>query len=231
MKKVFVIITAILLAANTFAQTAAESNKNKVGLDFYLLPMLFGEYGGQLSFAAGDHLGVGLQMVYYNPSMGLTGVIVKSQLGPGDVLDMNVSAILPGVSLTYYSKPRLKGFYVGGLVRYKRAKGDVLLKDKFTGGTAYKGIVEADIAVNSININLVSGYRFAFDNGFSLTLGLALGGQINLKDDTRYTIIESYEESDGITVKDDLQEGVEQQMRSFINPITFQAIIGLGFTF
>ncbi len=227
MKKIYIIVTAILLTASTFAQT----NKKKVGIDVYLLPMLFGEYGGQLSIGIGNHSALGLQMIYYNPSFGITGAIYKSDLGPGDELDINVSALLPGISYAYYSKSRMKGFYIGTLIRYKRLKGEVLLKDKYTGGTAYKGIVEADIAVNSINFNLITGYRFVFDNNFSLCLGIAVGGQKNLKNFTRYNILEAYDESDGEEVRNDLIEGVEQQTKSFVKAVTFQAIIGIGVTF
>ncbi len=91
-------------------------------------------------------------------------------------------------------------------------------------------MVESRIAINSINANYVSGYRFVFNNGFVLRLGVALGYQNALKNEVTYKIIEEYD-GEGSEVVNDLKENIDQYTKSYTKPITFQIEIGLGFNF
>lgn len=189
--------------------------------------MFLGEYGMQMDI--GDTKAFGLHFTYYNPNLGLNGVLIRSQLGSGDELELNTHGILPGISYTYYPNGNLKGFYYGGLLRYKMAFGDVLFKDKYSGGKAYKGIVESDINIHTINLNGMVGYRWVFDNNFSVRLGAALGFQNAFINDITYTIIDQYD-GEGDEVVDDLAEALEQNLKSFTRPLTFQLMIAIGFT-
>lgn len=223
MKKIVLILFAsVLLSCAIRAQ-----NDSKLGIDIYPIPMLLGEYGFQLNLPPG----IGAHFTYYNPALGLTGILINSQLGEGDELDLNVNSYIPGVSYTHYSKSGFEGFYVGGKVMYKTASGTVLLKDKYTGGSAYKAIVEADINLNTLNVSVVSGYRFVFDSNFAIRLGAALGYQNCFTNDVIYEIIEEYEDGSGDEVIDDMKTDVETYTKSFTKSITFQVEIGLGFNF
>ncbi|MDA3952730.1 MAG: hypothetical protein PF485_03720 [Bacteroidales bacterium] len=215
----------LLLSVSLILSSGIKAQKS-VGIDIYPIPMLFGEFGFQVNLPAG----IGAHLSYYNPSVGLTGVLIQSQLGDGDELNLNVHSVMPGISYTYYSKGNIEGFYVGGKFLFKTVSGDVLLKDKYTGGTAYKGIVESEISINSINVGCIAGYRFVFDNNFTIRLGAALGYQNALKNEVTYRIIEQYDD-EGWEVVDDLREDLEMNTESFTKPVTFQIEIGLGFNF
>jgi hypothetical protein len=67
-----------------------------------------GEYGAQLDI--GDKKALGFHLTYYNPNLGLTGVLIRSQLGNGDELELNTHGILPGVSYTNTPKEVWKDF-------------------------------------------------------------------------------------------------------------------------
>lgn len=213
-----------LLSKNTHAQ-----ENNKFALDFYPIPLLLGELSVEGNIPMGK-TALGIQATYYNPSLLLSGVLIRSQLGPGDELNMNVHSVIPGFSFCFYSKGGAKGFYTGGSFLYKIALGDVLYKDKYTGGRAYKGIVESDLDIMSFDIGARAGYRFVFNNGFSIRLGARLGYQTVLKNNVTYTIIEDYDD-EGDEVIEDLDEAIERYTKKFTQPITFQVDIGLGLTF
>lgn len=221
------LIFSFLVALCTNSMHAQENNK--FALDFYPIPLLLGELSVEGNIPMGK-TALGINATYYNPSLLLSGLLIRSQLGPGDELDMNVHSAIPGLSFCYYSKGGAKGFYAGGSFLYKLAMGDILYKDKYTGGRAYKGIVESELDIKSFDIGARSGYRFVFNNGFSIRLGARIGYQTVLKNDISYNIIEDYDD-EGDEVIEDLEEAIERYTKKFTQPVTFQVDIGLGITF
>lgn len=226
MKKTSLILSFLLVL---FCKNMHAQESNKFALDFYPIPLLLGELSIEGNIPMGK-TALGIQATYYNPNLLLSGVLIRSQLGPDDELDMNVHSAIPGLSFCYYSKGGAKGFYAGGSFLYKLAMGDVLYKDKYTGGTAYKGIVESELDIMSFDIGARSGYRFVFNNGFSIRLGARIGYQTVIKNMVTYNIIEDYDD-EGDEVIDDLEEAIERYTKKFTQPITFQVEIGLGLTF
>ena len=225
MKKIYYILLVILISQGSIS---AQDNVRKTALDFYPLPMLMGEFGAELDFATSNNTALGIQFAYFNPTFGLSGVIINSKLDDGDKLEINVHAFLPGITYTYYTKPEMEGFYIGGLVRYKHASGTALYEDN---NGSVRGQAKTDMSISTINPNVIGGYRWVFDNNFSIRLGAAVGGQINIVDDITYSTVWEENEGDGKKIEEDLQKGLEIQLRSFVKPVTFQLVAGLGFTF
>ena len=229
MKKIYsLLLLLIIFNSSIFAQ----ENNRKTSIELYPLPILLGEIGVEAGFALGTNLGMGVQFIYYNPSIGLTNLIIRSQLGKNDELTMKVNAILPALSFAYYSKPEMAGFYVGGLFRFKRASGTVTYSDN-SASDPFDNVakVQATLAINSINPNIITGYRFVFDNNFSLRLGIAMGGQKTLKNEVSYLILEQDSQDDGNDAVNDMRADIPTYTKSFTKSFTFQLMIGLGFTF
>lgn len=217
-----------LVATISIALLCNASNAQKsTGVDFYILPMILGEFGAQID--VGNEKALGYHFTYYNPNLGLSKVLLESQLGSGDELELNAHGIIPGFSYTKYPNGDLDGFYYGGLLRYKMALGSVTYKDKYSGGSAYRGVVKADINIHSINLNGMIGYRWVFENNFSLRLGGAIGFQVPYINEVTYTILEEYD-YEGYEVVEDLEEALEKGLKGFTKPVTFQLMIGIGFT-
>lgn len=219
----------ISVATITLTLICATTNAQKRGTDFYVLPMIWGEYGVQMDFENENNGAFGLHLTYFNPACGITGIIIQSQVSESDELTLNAHGIIPGLSYTHYTKKGLTGLYYGGLLRYKMALGNITLEETTSGGR-YQGMVETDLNIHAVNMSFIIGYRFAFDNNFSLRLGGALGFQHALVDEVTYNVIEQNYDDDAEDIIGDLEDGVDTYTNTFTKPVTFQLMIAIGFT-
>ena len=228
-RSIFFILLIIGIQSNIFSQ---EKEVRKTSLDFYPLPMLLGEFGGELSFSTSEKTSIGLQLTYYNPKFGLTGILINNQLGKNDELTLNVHSFLPAIAFTVYTKPEMSGFYYGALLRLKTGNGYVIYYDNYaTDKSQNSATVRSDISILTINPNIIGGYRWAFKNNFSLKLGLATGLQFSIYDNVSYTILEQESEDDGNDAMEGMKDDIDIYLKSYRKPFTFQLVVGLGFTF